>query len=200
MPLKSDIDDILEPLLATFDSRLTATVEGELTTIHVSGTAEMIAYGKTKLGVPIAYEGPPVQAAIDFAKKRGAQLVTQMDEETKRRLAKVVSDGIKNKRGIPGLSRDIRTTFDDMTKYRSQLIAKTETRNALFSASQDSMVDMGIEGKEWVLGAGGESGNCPDCEANAGVGVIPVSDNFPYPQGDIHPGCTCAIAPARLRR
>ena len=60
------------------------------------------------------------------------------------------------------------------------------------------MVDMGITGKEWVLGAGGETGNCPDCEGNAAVGVISVDKEFPVPEGDIHPGCTCAIAPAML--
>ena len=87
-----------------------------------------------------------------------------------------------------------------MSRYRSQLIAKTETRQALFTASHDNMIDMEIDGKEWVLGSGGGTGNCEDCQANAAAGVIPVNEDFPIPEGDIHPGCTCSIAPARLSK
>ena len=122
-----------------------------------------------------------------------------MNIETQRRLAQTIADGIKNKRGIPGLARDIRNTFDNMTKYRSELIAKSETRNALFQASQDRMEDTGITGKEWVLGSGGLEGNCAQCLANAAEGIIPVTKSFSTPQGSIHPGCTCAIAPAKLK-
>ena len=52
------------------------------------------------------------------------------------------------------------------------------------------MVDMGIEGKEWVLGSGGSDGNCDECLGNAAVGVISVDSDFPTPEGNIHPGCT----------
>jgi len=193
-----DTSDMIDAILATFNSGITSRVSSQLGAIHVSGSAEMVTWGKTMTGIPIAYEGPPIQQAVDWAEKEGAKLVTQMDEETKRRLAKVVSDGIKNKRGVPGLSRDLRKTFLDMSRYRSQLIARTETRKALFQASHDAMVDMGIEGKEWVLGSGGSTGNCEDCLANAAQGVIPVNQEFMTPEGDIHPGCTCAIAPALL--
>jgi len=198
MPLNEETKNILDPLLATFDDKLRGDLGAELAETYISGQAEMITWGKTKAGIPIAYEGPPISQAIDWAAKHGAELVTQMDTETKRRLVQVVSDGIKNKRGVPGLARDIRGDFANMSKYRSQLIAKTETRQALFKSSHDNMVAMGIEGKEWVLGAGGVTGNCEDCQANAAVGVIPVDREFPIPEGNIHPGCTCAIAPARL--
>jgi len=86
-----------------------------------------------------------------------------------------------------------------MSKYRSELIAKTETRNALFNAGNDMRLDMGIKGKEWVLGSGGERGNCPDCLTNAAAGIIPANQSFPFGEFNIHPGCTCAVAPARLK-
>ena len=56
---------------------------GQLAEIYISGQAEIITWGKTKGGIPIAYEGPPIQQAIGWAEKHGAQLVTQMDEETR---------------------------------------------------------------------------------------------------------------------
>lgn len=198
MPLNKDVENILDPILKTFDDKLIADISGQMTEIYISGQAEMITYGKTKLGVPIAYEGPPISQAIDWAEKHGATLVKGLDEETKKRLAHTISQGIENKRGIPGLARDIRGTFTDMSKYRSQVIARTETANALSQSSLDSMNDMGIDGKEWIWG-GDEWDECGENEAQ---GVIPVGQAFS--SGDMappaHPNCICAIAPARLKK
>ncbi len=190
---------ILDPLLATFSSTLTTDMEGELAEIYLSGQAEMITWGKTKGGIPIAYEGPPISDAISWAEKHGARLVTQMDEETKRRLAHTISTGIENKRGVPGLARDIKKTFGDMTRYRSQLIARTETAFALSDASLNTMDDMGIEGKEWVTA--GDDRVSEECQMNEAEGVIPITQIFSGgtmapPQ---HPDCRCSLAPARIR-
>jgi len=200
MPLNKDTDNILNPLLAIFSEPLESTLGGQLTEVYISGQAEMISYGKTKLGIPIAYEGPPISKAIDWAKEHSATLVKGLDEETKRRLAHTISQGIENKRGIPGLSRDIRTTFSDMSKYRSELIARTETASSLSQASLDSMNDMGIEGKEWVTA--GDDLVSDECLGNEAEGVIPVNQVF---SGGVsappqHPDCRCALAPARLRK
>lgn len=211
MPLNKDIEDALDPLLATFSEPLESTLGGQLAEVYISGQTEMIMWGKTKGGVPIAYEGPPIEKAINWAEKHGAKLVTQMDEETKRRLAGVISRGIESKRGIPGtatdirkwaaeLNKDIKNTFIDMTKYRSELIARTETANALSTASLDTMKDMGIDGKEWVTA--GDDRVSEECQGNEAEGVIPVSQAFSSgamapPE---HPDCRCSLSPARLRR
>ena len=200
MPLDKDIDNILSPLLASFSKKLEADISGQAAEIYISGQAEMISYGKTKLGTPIAYEGPPPSKAIEWAGKHGATLVKGLDEETKSRLARVISNGVKNKRGIPGISRDIRGSFSDMSKYRSELIARTETANALSQASLDSMADMGIEGKEWVTS--GDDLVSDECLGNEAEGVIPVNQSF---SGGVmappqHPDCRCALAPSRLKK
>ncbi len=200
MPLNKDVEGMLNPVLAAFDTKLKADISGQLAEINISGQAEMITWGKTKGGIPIAYEGPPISQAIDWAEKHGAQLVTQMNEETKRRLAHTISQGIENKRGVPGLARDIRQTFTDMSKHRSELIARTETANALSQSSLDTMKDMGIEGKEWITA--GDDLVSDDCAANEDQGVIPANQAFSGgtmapPQ---HPDCRCAVSPARIRR
>ncbi len=174
--LGSETKGILDPLLAAFDSTLTTMFEGQLSEIYISGQAEMITWGKTKAGVPIAYEGPPISQAVNWAKDHGATLVKGLDDETKKRLAHTISQGIQNKRGIPGLSRDIRNTFADMSKHRSELIARTETANALSTASIDNMEGMGIDGKEWVTA--GDSDVSEECEGNEAQGVIPRGDTF----------------------
>ena len=196
--LGSDAESILDPILATFDEDLTTMLNGELAEIYLSGQAEMITWGKTKGGIPIAYEGPPISQAIDWAKKHGATLVTNMGEETKRRLAHAISQGIENKRGIPGLARDIRKEFADMSRYRSELIARTETASSLSQASLDSMKDMGIDGKEWITA--GDDLVSDECQGNEAEGVIPAGQTF---SGGVmappqHPDCRCSLAPARL--
>ena len=198
MPLNKDIENILDPILATFSEILESTLDGQLAETYISGQAEMVTWGKTKGGVPIAYEGPPISQAIDWAEKHAATLVKGMDEETKRRLAYTISQGIENKRGIPGLSRDIKKSFTDMSRYRSQLIARTETASALSQASLDTMDDMGIDGKEWVTA--GDDLVSDDCLGNEAEGIIPVNQTF---SGGVsappqHPDCRCTVAPARL--
>lgn len=198
--LNSETNNILNPLLAAFDNKLEADIGGQLTETYISGQAEMITWGKTKGGVPIAYEGPPISQAVKWAEKHTATLVKGLDDETKRRLAHTISQGIQNKRGVPGLARDIRTTFADMTKFRSELIARTETASALSQASLDTMKDMGIGGKEWVTV--GDADVSDECLANEAQKVIPVDQAFTSgpmapPQ---HPDCRCSLAPARLRK
>jgi len=214
MPLSSDTENILNPLLATFDDTLTTTLEGQLAEIYISGQAEMVTWGKTKAGVPIAYEGQPISKAIEWAKSHvsKAKLVDGLDIETRKQLSKVISDGIKNKRGIPGIKSDIRHKLDWMARgapsdikgltlaSRAELIARTETANALSQASLDTMEDMGIEGKEWVTA--GDDKVSDECLGNEAEGVIPVNQEF---SGGVmappqHPDCRCTLAPSRLKR
>ena len=58
MPLNKDIENILDPILATLSAPLESTISGQLAEVYISGQAEMITWGKTKGGIPIAYEGP----------------------------------------------------------------------------------------------------------------------------------------------
>ena len=192
MTIKSNIDGIIAALLATFSARRLTAIQGELVSIYVSGTAQMTEWA----GLP--YEGPPAKAATDFAKKRGAELVTKMDQETKRRLGNVISEGIKNKRGVPGIARDIRQAFTDMTKYRSELISRTETANALGEAFTDRGKGLGVTGKEWVTV--GDDRVSLECQDNEAQGVIPFDQEFRsgHMTPPSHPNCRCAAAPVML--
>jgi SPP1 gp7 family putative phage head morphogenesis protein len=148
------------------------------------------------------YEGPPMVKAIKYAQERGAQMVTkyELTPDSAGRLAQIVSDGIKNKRGIGGLASDIRKEFPGMTAERARLIAQSKTTYVLSQASLDSMREMGIEGKEWVTA--GDDRVCEICLGNKAVGVIPIDKAFP--SGHMHPpgceNCRCALAPAILSR
>jgi hypothetical protein len=195
-------DDWLDPLLKAFRADLLYRVNSHMATAYLSGSVQMTSYGATKLGIPIAFEGPPVRQAIDWARDYSSKLVTKVDEETKNRIAQIISDGIDNKRGIDGIARDIKADFadmgriDEMGKTRATMIARTETNSALSTASMDRMHDMGVDGKQWIC----DFEACELCMANANEGVIPIDQEFASgvmnsPQ---HPRCECAISPAML--
>jgi SPP1 gp7 family putative phage head morphogenesis protein len=199
MSLTSEIDDIIEPILVAFNNVLRTQIANELIIIYLSGSAEMMKWGG------VLYEGPPIQEALDWAEKQCGKLVVGMKEETKRRLAKVISDGIEQKKGVygfgklGGIQKDLMDTFTDMSKERAYMIARTETCNALSEAALKRMKDMKIEYKEWIC-AGGDA--CDICLANQAQGAIPVNQAFSsgHMCPSAHPSCRCAIAPARLRR
>lgn len=191
------VDDMLDPILAVFDAPLNFQVEGRAVTAYLKGSAEMISWGRT-LGLdrPILFEGPPIDQAVQYARTRSAQLVTGLNEETKRRLAQVISDGIVNKRGIAGLGRDIRAMFDDMSKVRAETIARFETSDSLQQAFIDRSHDMGVTGKEWIEIAPEDQ----DCLGNAAAGVVKINDPFPsgHQRPPAHPNCVCALAPVMI--
>jgi len=193
-------DDWIDTLIRAFRADLTYRLNSHLAQIFIAGSTQLTSWGKTKIaGLPIYYEGPPLKQAIEWAEKYGSKLVTKMDEETKNRLAKVIRDGIDNKRGIEGISRDIRKEFTDMSKARADLISQTETSNALGQSFLERGKAMGLEAKQWYVTAGNI---CEECLANGAAGIIPFDQPFPsgvmtVPQ---HPGCRCACAPARFGR
>lgn len=197
MTLPADINDFINPILRAFESQLTTRLNGYLVTAYLRGSAEMLEWGRTKTtDMPIYHEGPPMRQAMTYAQKRAALLVKGLNDETRDQMRGVIEYAIKQKRGVPGLSRDLRKQFSTMSRVRAKMIARTETCDALESAFIDRAKDMKVTGKEWVV-----TDPCPICEENGNAGVIPI--NKPFPSGDMrppaHPNCRCALAPVMLK-
>jgi len=196
MTLPADINDFLNPILKAFSDNLQMRIQGYLAAAYIKGSAQMLEWGRTKTtDKPIYYEGPPMQDAINYAKTHTATLIKGLNEETTERMRVTIENAIREKRGIDGLARDIRKQFDDMSRVRSETIARTETADALEQSFMDRSKDMGVTGKEWVV-----TEPCEICQANGDAGVIPINDIFP--SGDLrppaHPRCRCALAPVML--
>jgi len=211
---ESEADDVIEPLLRFFTKDLSKVLIDSATTAYIQGAVEMMTYGTTKMGIPIQFEGPPIDEAIAYAKSHisKAKLVDGLNETTRKQISKVISDGIKNKRGIPGIKSDIRHKFDWMARgakseikgrtlaSRAEMIARTETSNALSQAQLDKMREMEITGKEWLT-AGDDRVSEP-CMGNEADGAIPREQSFSSgvmapPQ---HPNCRCSLAPVMLKK
>ena len=197
MSLGADINGFIDPILRVFENDLKYRLNGYLVTAYLRGSAQMIQWGRTKTtDMPIYYEGPPMQDAINYASKRTATLVKGLNDETRDQMRTVIQNAIKDKRGVPGLSRDLRKQFTNMSKVRAEVIARTETCDALEQSFMDRAKDIGINGKEWIV-----TDPCPICEANGNAGAIPLDQAFP--SGDMrppaHPNCRCALAPVMLK-
>lgn len=200
MTLPADINDFLDPILRAFEDSLTIRFNGHLVTAYLRGSAEMLEWGRTKTtDMPIYHEGPPMRQALTYAQKHTATLVKNINNETRDQIRGIIEHAIKEKRGIPGLSRDLRSQINSMSRVRSKMIARTETADALQNAFMDRSKDMGVTGKEWVWEGGGDW-DCI-CEENGNAGVIPI--NKPFPSGDMrppaHPNCRCALAPVMIK-
>ena len=198
MTLPSDIYDFTDPILRAFARELTADVQGHLVTGYLKGSAEMLEWGRTKTtDMPIYHEGPPMRQAMSYAQKHTATLVKGINNETREQMRGIIEHAIKEKRGIPGLSRDLRKQITSMSRVRSKMIARTETADALQNAFMDRAEDMKVNGKEWVV-----TDPCPICEENGNAGVIAI--NKPFPSGDMrppaHPKCRCALAPVMIKK
>jgi len=191
----SDTGSLFDPILKTFRAGLLVNITGQHVAIYMAAAAETTSWGRTKAGIPITYEGPPIQQAIQYAQKHCAQLVTRMDKESKDLIAQTVADAVENKRGIGGLARDLRHQFEDMSRNRSITIARTETCDASEQGFMDTAKGMGVTGKEWIT-----HDPCEICAQNEDI-ILPLDGVFP--SGDerppAHPNCRCALAPVMLK-
>lgn len=196
MTLPEEIGGFIDPILWAFHERLETTIRNRLIIAYLRGAAETTSYGRTIIADhPIFYEGPPMTQATEYASKRTAEMVTKMDNETKDRLRDTITKAVKEKRGAEGLARDVRSQFGDMSKYRSETIARTETADALEQSFMDRSHDLGVDGKEVVT-----NDPCEICQGNEAVGVIPIDDVFPSGEDrpPFHPNCMCALAPVMI--
>ena len=198
MTLPADINGFIDPILSAFVNDLKYRMNGYLVTAYLRGSAQMVQWGRTKTtDMPIYYEGPPTEQAMNYANKHTATLVKGLNDETRDLMRNTIQKAIKDKRGIDGLARDLRRTFDNMSKVRSKVIARTETADALEQAFMDRSKDMGVNGKEVVW----PGGDCDICGDNAAEGAVPIDHVFSsgHTRPPFHPNCRCALAPVMLK-
>ncbi len=135
------------------------------------------------------------KAAISWAKKHAAELITDITETTRERIHDEVVDAFKEKISPAQLADLLETIIDD--DDRATLIARNESMIAASNGQRqawDQAVDKGLlegdEKREWIITP--DDRLCPICEELDGA-VTDLGGN--YPDGSdgppAHVNCRC---------
>ena len=138
--------------------------------------------------------------AVRWMNTRAAEMVTKIDDETRKRLAETLSRGARAGDSTASLAKRIRAEVNamaDISKGRAHLIATTELNNAMSEANLQTYTRLGVSGKSWSTV--GDDLVSDDCMDNEAAGVIPVDGTFPGGVGrpPQHPDCRCTLVPER---
>lgn len=148
-----------------------------------------------------------------YLKDRIYQFAEEMTKETNRLLGDTLAEGIKNGEGIPDLRKRVSGLFEDMEKYRSERIARSEVIRASNFASETVYKESGVVSrKRWLTAL--DDRTCEWCGPMNGK-IIGLDDSF-FDKGDsfkgrdggvldldyedvdyppLHVNCRCTIIP-----
>lgn len=141
--------------------------------------------------------------AQEYAKKHAAEAVTQINDTTRKEIARIVSDGVKSGESYNDIAKEIKNKFEEFAvpmpqkhvSNRAVLVAVTELANAYCEGNAqvgNYLQDNGVKMmKAWQTL---EDDRVSDgCKENERVGWIPINKEFP--SGHMHPprfpGCRC---------
>ena len=145
----------------------------------------------------------PNLRAQEYAKKHAAEAVTQINDTTRKEIARIVSDGVKSGASYNDIAKAIKDKFKEFAvpmpqkhvSNRAVLVAVTELANAYCEGNAqvgNYLQDNGVKMmKAWQTL---EDDRVSDgCKENERVGWIPINKEFP--SGHMHPprfpGCRC---------
>nr|DAN07352.1 MAG TPA: minor capsid protein [Caudoviricetes sp.] len=145
----------------------------------------------------------PNLRARAYAKKHAAEAVTQINDTTRKEIARIVSDGVKSGSSYNDIAKAIKSKFEEFAvpspqkhiPNRAVLVAVTELANAYCEGNAqvgDYLQSNGVKMmKAWQTL---EDDRVSDgCKENEQAGWIPIDKEFP--SGHMHPprfpGCRC---------
>lgn len=145
----------------------------------------------------------PNLRARAYAKKHAAEAVTQINDVTRKEIARIVSDGVKSGSSYNDIAKAIKSKFEEFAvpspqkhvSNRAVLVAVTELANAYCEGNAqvgDYLQSNGVKMmKAWQTL---EDDRVSDgCKENEHAGWIPIDKEFP--SGHMHPprfpGCRC---------
>lgn len=176
---------------------LTGNIKKELPTIKINGLESYLkwaatqggqnAYDALKVGGSFNLKNPDYQAMLG---DRENYLIDSLDSTTTDDLVKLISDGKFNGMSNAEVAEDIKNTFTDISKARSETIANTEVANAMLTSELHTYKDQGITQKVWITSE--DDLVCPECADMDGetVGIDETFSNGDDIPLD-HPNCRC---------
>ena len=132
--------------------------------------------------------------AVALAAENGGELVSGIEETTRKDMARLISAGLQENIGLDAIADRIADSYS-FSADRADLIARDQVARANQQGALEGMRIAQKAGvklkKEWVPDADA----CEDCAANGDDGPIALDDNFS--SGDdtapAHPKCRCTV-------
>ena len=193
------VEDIDDGTLATLVDDL------DQTALQRGGRSAALDLGLT-LGLEVTH--PEV---VRFLRRRGAELVTGIDETTRRQMRGVLVRGVEQRRSYADVADEISTRFRGFSdpsalghiRTRAELVAVTELGLAYEHGHRmlaDDLTRAGYVLERSLIVAGDER-TCPECLDAEADGWIPHGELFAggVLGAPIHPGCRCAVATRTAR-
>jgi len=186
---------------------------GELGTAIYAPTAQGYIEGDRQVarsfGAPVAagliglqlsagrFRRPVLRDVADWAAERCASKITGINAATKRRLAGIAADAIRDGKDVAATGRAIRERFGEMSRMRSELIANDMINHAMSTGAHNRAAALRCQEKSWLTGG---SAPCPQCETNEAAGRVAMFDLFPsgHTHTPAHVRCLCAVAYFRV--
>lgn len=143
--------------------------------------------------------------AEQFLKKRGAELVTGINETTRDSINRILVRGRQEKKTYAQVANEIKGRFREFAvgkpqlhiRSRAELVSVTENAHAYGEANSEAaeqLVEMGIEIMKYWSNVG-DARVSDGCRANSAAGWIDKGELFP--SGDNReprfPGCRCKV-------
>lgn len=154
----------------------------------------------TALGISFDLENP---RAVAYAEEHAAEMVTKIDEETRRQIHDIVRQGTDEGWSYDQIAKAITERFEQFAvgkpqehiDSRAHLVAVTEVGNAYEEGNlivAEGLADAGLE-MEHAWASVGDSRVSEGCRENEAAGWIPQEQ--PFPSGHMRPlrfpGCRC---------
>jgi len=201
------IDDNLQPLGIEQQQKLKGLISRDMPVLSEYVSQTVIFAGLKDFfewSVKQQYKrwGYMVKSKVDFTltnveyinalKDRAAYLLNQssLDSTTLDDIIAAVSDGKLAGMTNGEVAQVLKDAFDEISGSRGEMIARTESANAIGDANHATAVENGAQTHSWILAGGGTD---ELCVGNADDGEIPIDQEFS--SGDLnepaHPNCEC---------
>jgi hypothetical protein len=132
--------------------------------------------------------------AVAWAKENGGELVSGIEEKTRKDMAMLISAGLQDNIGLDAIADSIANSYS-FSEDRADLIARDQVARANQQGALEGMrlaQKAGVKlKKEWVPDADA----CDDCTENGDAGPIDLDDEFPSEDdtAPAHPNCRCSV-------
>lgn len=136
----------------------------------------------------------------------GSMLSTEQDK-----MAKIISQGIKNGLSIPQIRASMLEAFDQLNKVQADRVTRTEVLRISNQSAVDAWAQSGVvEGKQWLTAEDDRvDGDCKelngriislsDTYLDKGASIGDFTNNYAdVDEPPLHPNCRCVVLPVLL--